>query len=208
MDRQDLQDDRRALKTDEQGVATVDSIVPGVYAVRCLETDPTSGQHDGVAYQATQDYSTMSFIVPNLKGATLVTEGRESLGAIPEAIASFGATASNNVIYAYGGNTGGAHSYSNDQQFNKLIRLDLKSNQGWEQIAEGARVQGNALVSYGSNVILVGGFTATNAKGEKENLVSKSAVQHEGRQVPGHSDCSDDGAVNLLHTQVHQGTIS
>ena len=169
--------DHRTLKTDDNGTATADSIVPGVYAVRCVETDETVGQYEGIGYEATRHYTTISFIVPNLRGATLMPEGKESLGAIPEAITSFGATATNNVIYAYGGNTGGAHSYSNDQQFNKLIRLDPKNNKGWEQIAEGARVQGNALVSYGSNVILVGGFTATNAKGEKGNLVSQSAVQ-------------------------------
>ena len=107
----------------------------------------------------------------------MVPEEKESLGALPEAITSFGATSTSNAIYAFGGNTGGAHSYSNDQQFNKLIRLDLKNNKGWEVITEGARVQGNALVSHGSSVILVGGFTATNAKGEKGNLVSQSAVQ-------------------------------
>ena len=169
--------DHRTVKTNDLGIAIVDSIVPGVYAVRCYETNESAGQHDGIDYQATQHYSTTSFIVPNLQGATLVPEDKEALGAIPEAITSFGATASNNVIYAYGGNTGGAHSYSNDQQFNKLIRLDPKNNKGWEQIAVGARVQGNALVSHGSTVILVGGFTATNAKGEKGNLVSQSSVQ-------------------------------
>jgi N-acetylneuraminic acid mutarotase len=167
----------RTLKTDDSGTASADTLVPGVYAVRCLETDETPGQLDGVDYQAVTHYTTASFIVPNLKVASLVPEEKESLGALPEAITSFGATHYKDAIYAYGGNTGGAHSYSNEQQFNKLVRLDLKNNKGWETIAEGARVQGNALVSYGNSVILVGGFTATNAKGEKGNLVSQSNVQ-------------------------------
>ncbi len=169
--------EHRPLKSNDLGIATVESIVPGVYAVRCLETDETSGQYEGTDYQAVRHYTTVSFIVPNLGGAVLVPEEKESLGALPEAITSFGATVNSNAIYAYGGNTGGAHSYSNDQQFNKLVRLDLKNNKGWESIAEGARVQGNALVSHKTSVILVGGFTATNAKGEKGNLVSQSAVQ-------------------------------
>ena len=169
--------DHKTLKTDEKGVATVDKIVAGVHAIRCVESEATAGQLDGVGYESTRHYTTVSFIVPILKGASLVPEEKESLGALPEAITSFGAATTNDAIYAYGGNTGGAHSYSNDQQFNKLIRIDLKNNKGWETIAEGARVQGNALVSHGSSVILVGGFTATNAKGEKGNLVSQSAVQ-------------------------------
>jgi len=169
--------DHQSLKTDPQGKVTVDSVHPGVYAVRCLETDKTPGQYGGTKFDATRHYTTISFIVPDLSGAVLVPEEKESLGAIPEAITSFGATTTNNAIYAYGGNTGGAHSYSNEQQFNKLIRLDLRDNKGWEVISEGARVQGNALVSHGASVILVGGFTATNAKGEKSNLVSQSAVQ-------------------------------
>ena len=167
----------QTLKTDERGVATAENIAPGVHAIRCLETDTTSGNLDGVKFESTRHYTTISFIVPNLNGARLVPEDKESLGALPEAITSFGATSTNDAIYAFGGNTGSAHSYSNDQQFNKLIRLDLQNNKGWESIAEGARVQGNALVSHGSSVILVGGFTATNAKGEKGNLVSQSAVQ-------------------------------
>lgn len=170
-------EDHRTLKTDDSGTATADTVTPGVYAVRCLETDETPGQLDGVSYEAVKHYTTVSFIVPNLKVAALVPEEKESLGALPEAITSFGATNFKDAIYAYGGNTGGAHSYSNDQQFNKLVRLDLKNNKGWESIAEGARVQGNALVSHGNSVILVGGFTATNAKGEKSNLVSQSNVQ-------------------------------
>ncbi len=168
--------EHRPLKSDDLGIATTELILPGVYAVRCLETEETAGQYEGTSYQAVRHYTTVSFIVPNLGGAALVPEEKESLGALPEAITSFGAAVNNNAIYAYGGNTGGAHSYSNDQQFNKLVRLDLKNNKGWETIAEGARVQGNALVSHGSSVILVGGFTATNAKGEKGNLVSQSAV--------------------------------
>ncbi len=167
----------RKLKTDDQGVAVADAVDSGVVAVRCLATDDSPGEYEGTQYQATTHYTTISFITPNLSVAKLVPEEKESLGPLPEAITSFGATVTNHVIYAYGGNTGSAHAYSNDQQFNKLIKLDTKNNKGWEPISEGARVQGNALVSYGTDVILVGGFTATNAKGEKGNLISQADVQ-------------------------------
>ncbi len=169
--------EHRTLKTDDHGIALIESISPGIFSVRCLESDRTPGEYDGAKYEAINHYATISFIAPNLNGAAIVPEEKESLGPLPEAITSFGAAVVNDAIYAYGGNTGSAHSYSNDQQFNKLIRLDTKNNKGWEPIAEGVRVQGNALVSYGSRVILVGGFTATNAKGEKGNLVSQAEVQ-------------------------------
>jgi len=58
-----------------------------------------------------------------------------------------------------------------------LIRFDFEKSKAWETIAEGPRVQGNALVAFEYNVILVGGFTAENAKGEKSRLVSQSGVQ-------------------------------
>ena len=169
--------DHQSLKTNDDGIATIEAIVPGVCAIRCLESEGTAGEYQGAKYDGTSHYTTISFIVPNLSGASVMPADKESLGAIPEAITSFGATSLNSNLYAYGGNTGSAHGYSIDQQFNKLIRLDLKNNKGWETLTEGIRVQGNALVSHGSSLILVGGFTATNAKGEKGNLVSQANVQ-------------------------------
>ena len=169
--------DQRTLKTDATGVAKALDIKPGVYAVRCLKTEDTPGEFEGVAYKAVKKYTTISFIVPDLKHASLVPAivGKEI--ELPKAITSFGATRLGESIYVYGGHTGGAHSYSNDEQFNILAVLNAKAPMKWEAIAEGPRVQGNALVADSQSVILVGGFTAANAKGEKSRLVSQSLVQ-------------------------------
>lgn len=167
--------DHQSLKTDSQGKLIATDIVPGVYAVRCVKSDETPGEHEGVAFKATKQYTTISFIVPDLKN--VLKSDESELAVLPEAITSFGAASIGETIYAYGGHTGGAHSYSSDEQFNKLIRLDLKSSKTWETIAEGPKVQGNALVASDSSVILVGGFSAQNAKGEKSRLVSQSLVQ-------------------------------
>ena len=167
--------DHESLRTDSEGRIVVKNINPGVYAIRCLKAEETPGEYDGVAYTAIKKYTTVSFVIPNLNKVS-TTESNE-LGLLPEAITSFGATALDDAIYAFGGHTGSAHSYSREEQFNRLIRWDLNSGKSWETIAEGPRVQGNALVAFESSVILVGGFTAENAKGEESRLVSQSSVQ-------------------------------
>ena len=169
--------DHQSLTTNAKGILEIPNVTPGVYAIRTLAEDTTPGTHEGVAYQSTKHYTTISFVVPDMTKAKLVSSNAGELGELPQAITSFGATAIGDVLYAFGGHTGGAHSYSNDEQFNKLIKLDLSKSKQWETIAEGARVQGNALVAYGDQVILVGGFTAENAKGEKSRLVSQASVQ-------------------------------
>lgn len=169
--------DQRPLKTDATGVAKALDIKPGVYAVRCLKTEDTPGEFEGVAYKAVKKYTTISFIVPDLKHASLVPAIAGKEIELPKAITSFGATRLGESIYVYGGHTGGAHSYSNDEQFNILAALNANAPVKWENIAEGPRVQGNALVADSQSVILVGGFTAENAKGEKSRLVSQSLVQ-------------------------------
>ena len=167
--------DNRSLRTDSMGRMQAKDIRPGVYAIRCLKLDETPGEYQGVAYQSVKKYTTVSFIVPNLNRIVLAESN--VLGLLPEPITSFGAAAIGDTLYAYGGHTGSAHTYSSDEQFNKLIRLDLKSNKGWETVVEGPRIQGNALVAHESSVILVGGFTAKNMKGEQSKLVSQSSVQ-------------------------------
>ncbi len=65
---------------------------------------------------------------------------------LPFGITSFGAVRSGNALYVYGGNTGGAHSYSNDGQSNQLLKLELgKADAKWTAIGEGQRLQGLAL---------------------------------------------------------------
>jgi hypothetical protein len=166
--------DHRSFRTDSDGRIEATDIVTGVYAIRCLQVDATPGEYEGVSYKAVKKYSTISFRVPVLD--QVVVMPASELGTLPEAITSFGATAIGETIYAFGGHTGAAHAYSRDEQFNKLIRFDWKTSKTWETIVEGPSVQGNALVAYENNVILVGGFTAENAKGEKGRLVSQASV--------------------------------
>lgn len=174
----------QSLVTDANGQVMIERVEPGVMAIRCSMTEETPGTHEGKTYAAIKHYTTVSFLVPDLMGAVPMADAGSLLPELPEAITSFGATVQGDQLFVYGGHTGGAHSYSNEEQFNRLIRLDLnegdskvnnsKVNKEWKTIAEGPRVQGNALVGYAGNVILVGGFSAENKTGEKARLVSQS----------------------------------
>lgn len=97
---------------------------------------------------------------------------------LPYEITSFGAAQVDGKAYVYGGHTGGAHSYSTEEQSNELLSLDLNDkNAKWQVAAKGDRLQGLAAVPYKSNVILIGGFTAKNEAGEEHDLHSQTRVR-------------------------------
>ena len=107
-----------------------------------------------------------------------VTGGASGLPPLPRPVTSFGATRLGDTVYAYGGHTGSAHSYSKAEQADELWALDLADPAaGWRTVAEGPNLQGNALVAAGGRVVLLGGFSALNAAGEGHDLHSQAAVR-------------------------------
>lgn len=170
--------DHQTLETNLEGVAKIAGVQPGVYAIRLVRSEEQHGEYEGAPYRSTKHYTTVSFIVPKLDVVSSIPNLTGQAIELPKAITSFGATRMDNSIYVYGGHTGGAHSYSYEEQFNTLAKLDLSQpNPTWERIAEGPRVQGNALVADSQSVLLIGGFSAENKTGEKSRLVSQSLVQ-------------------------------
>lgn len=96
---------------------------------------------------------------------------------LPMPLTSFGAARTPDAIYVYGGHTGSAHSYSSAEQSNQLLRLKLDQLEaGWQEIAEGPRLQGLAMVAHGNRVIRLGGFTARNDRDQEQDLHSRSSV--------------------------------
>ena len=93
---------------------------------------------------------------------------------LPEPMTSFGATRFASGVALYGGATGDAHSYDNTQQADTLYLLD---NDEWVAVANGEHLQGNALVSVGDKIVLLGGFTAKNDPGEDQDLHSLADVR-------------------------------
>lgn len=117
-------------------------------------------------------------VVAPLKAQGPKFEGGSKLPPLPVEITSFGAAKLGNTLYVYGGHTGGAHSYSNKAQNNRLLALNLYHvDQGWKDVSTGERLQGLGMVAYDKRLIMVGGFTAQNAEGEKQDLHSQSNVR-------------------------------
>lgn len=98
------------------------------------------------------------------------------IAEMPEGLTSFGAAVIGKSLYIYGGHTGTAHDYSTEDQSGELRRLDLENPSGWQVVAKGPRLQGLALVAHGEVLYRLGGFTAKNKPGEKQDLWSQDDV--------------------------------
>jgi N-acetylneuraminic acid mutarotase len=95
---------------------------------------------------------------------------------MPVPVSSFGAAVEGDFLYTYGGHVGKAHSYSVETAQGTLRRLNLKQPDKWEDLADGPRVQGVALVAHKGKIYRIGGMQPMNKKEEKTNTVSQSSV--------------------------------
>lgn len=97
---------------------------------------------------------------------------------LPFPITSFGAAAIDSKLYVYGGHTGDAHAYVNEDQNDKLLVMNLTSEKPeWTEITANEKLQGLGMVAYKNEVIILGGFTALNKRGQKQNLQSQKYVK-------------------------------
>ncbi|MEQ9406683.1 MAG: DUF4198 domain-containing protein [Fuerstiella sp.] len=158
-------------ETDARGIVTFDIVDAGLYSIRARHIEAKAGELNGRSYPETRHYSTVSVTVP----ASGLSPAASGLQNLPQPVTSFGAAVINDALYMYGGHTGGAHSYSMEEQSNELTKLDLKTGQ-WSTVLNGPHLQGLALVAHGGSLYRIGGFTAMNAAGEVHRLVSQNAV--------------------------------
>ena len=91
---------------------------------------------------------------------------------LPEAVASFGACVSDNWLYVYSGHTGRAHQHSIDNLSKGFQRLNLLDRQNWELLPSAPPLQSPSLVQYKGGIYRVGGLSARNRRGEKDDLHS------------------------------------
>jgi len=91
---------------------------------------------------------------------------------LPQPISSFGAVRDGDWVYVYSGHTGGAHQHSKKNLALSFQRIDLTSPKAWESLPVGPGLQSVSLVAHGGSIYRVGGLSALNEPGEKENLVS------------------------------------
>lgn len=156
--------------TNEAGVYSCRLPQAGRYSIRAKHVESTTGALDGKDYKSVRHYSTLTL---NHVPAEL-TPVAHDLPALPKGTTSFGGAIAGDLLFVYGGNYGSAHEYANDDQSGDLWKLDLKKPGAWQQLSGGAKLQGLAMVEHGGRLYRVGGFTATNRSGEKQNLVSQA----------------------------------
>lgn len=95
---------------------------------------------------------------------------------LPEAVASFGAAATDDgSIYVYGGYRGERHEYNRADVSGTLWRWPAGGG-NWEALPSSGLSQGAALVTDGHTLFRIGGMAARNAKGEKQDLVSQDVA--------------------------------
>lgn len=111
------------------------------------------------------------FLVPS----TGHPEG-STLPPIPQPATSFGAAINDGWLYFYGGNTGKAHEFNKECVKGDFFRLQLPAGGAWEKLPGGLPLLSCSLVSYGGKVIRLGGMSAHNAKGQKNDLHSTDEV--------------------------------
>jgi N-acetylneuraminic acid mutarotase len=187
-----------AKTTDGQGMVVFSGseVESGLNAVMVgIKSDSVKGMLDGKPFTSSADYLTSTFYVasdaksesmkkktepdtPKVEPGSNVRIETSGLPDLPEELTSFGAALAGDRLFVYGGHTGNAHSYSNEEQSDRLWCLDLSATDKptWKTVATGPRLQGLALVPYGDQVIRIGGFTAKNDPGEEQDLHSLPLV--------------------------------
>ena len=157
-----------------------------------LHDESDSGTLDGEAYSNSADYLTATFFAPETESRKSATKDKSGLSVdpeskvtvvatklaeLPEELTSFGAAVTGKTLFVYGGHTGSAHSYSIEEQSNRLWSLDLSApNAKWMKRSTDIRLQGLALVPWKEGVVRIGGFTAMNQEGDDHDLRSQPSV--------------------------------
>lgn len=157
-------------ETDAEGRLAVALPKSGVYSIRAKHVEDKKGDLEGKAYEQIRYYSTLTLPY----AAAQLSPTAQEWPALPKGTTSFGGAVVGSSVYVYGGNYGSAHDYANEEQSGDLWRLDLASPKSWEKISEGPRLQGLAMVEHRGQLYRIGGFTATNKRGDTENLISQA----------------------------------
>ncbi|WP_166831672.1 Kelch repeat-containing protein [Thalassoroseus pseudoceratinae] len=158
--------------TDKSGKVSIGLGKPGMYSIRAKHVEDEAGELDGKPYPETRHYTTVALRV---KPARKKAVADLKLDPLKQSVTSFGGAILDGNVYIYGGHTGSAHSYSNEEQGRQLLRLNLKTGR-WNELADGPGLQGLALVTNGEKLYRIGGFTAKNAEGEEHDLWSQDSV--------------------------------
>ena len=166
------------VKTDAQGRVSVDLADAGLIEIRARHIEARAGKLADKEYTEVRHYSTLTlpWSSPEKTTASVADPAARELPSLPEGLTSFGAAVHGEWLYVYGGHLAKPHQYSMETQSPRLRRLNLNAPTAWEDLASGPRLQGVAMVTCGDRLVRIGGFSAHNAAGEKQNLWSVSEV--------------------------------
>ena len=184
--------DAESFKTNSDDTGNV-VLTPSVrYLVRAKHVLSEPGEVDGQKYSEKRYYCTM---VLDLSGDLSVSKVPVTETAVqknvsdaklervdakiedfPRGMTSFGATVLGNKLFVTGGKSGRAHSYARSYQNRDIYCLDFESKK-WETVGETLGLQGLAIVSYGGQLIRIGGLEARNEEGEEHELRSLADVK-------------------------------
>mgnify|MGYP000005617627 FL=1 len=100
------------------------------------------------------------------------------LHPLPFAVSSFGAVATQDSIFVFGGHVAPVHEWSKQAVIGNFFKLDLKniSNSTWTTLDQEQALQGMNIVAYKKNIYRVGGMEPQNEKGEDADNFSVKTV--------------------------------
>lgn len=161
----------KKLTTNKAGQVSFDLTKARINAIRVKFVEEAKTLAEGKQAQEVRHYATATFPVVTATALKTTTP----YAVIPENVTSFGAAIIQDDLYYYGGHIGQAHKYSTSGQANTLWKLNLKSGEKWQELGQGPKVQGLAMVACNGKLYRIGGFTAKNAEGEKHDLWSQNS---------------------------------
>jgi N-acetylneuraminic acid mutarotase len=164
--------------TDEAGNFRCELPKAGTFSIRAKHTEEMAGKLDDKEYKSVRHYSTLTLHYTPSR----LTPTAHSLPALPKGTTSFGGAIVGDTLFVFGGNYGSAHEYNSADQSGDLWTLDLKNPTKWEQLSGGPKLQGLAMVEHKGLLYRVGGFTAKNKTGDKQDLHSQAEF---ARMKPG-----------------------
>ncbi len=155
----------KRIKTNDKGIAGP-LTEAGRYAIWARFWEPGTGEHNGKAYEQVRHYGMLVFEA---------TAASKVLPKMPEATSSFGAAATEDFVYVYGGHIAKTHNYATDSVSGRFSRLHRKTNE-WETLPASTPLQGMNLAAHEGIVYRVGGMAPLNAPGTKAETVSIAAA--------------------------------
>jgi N-acetylneuraminic acid mutarotase len=164
-------------KTDKQGQAVFKHIAKGPVAATASFLEDRQGEIDGKPFTSAYYSATLTFSNgrPKDAGAAKAPDSVAAKGPLPdlpEPLASFGAAVADGWLYVYGGHIGEEHEHSKDNLSQHFRRIEFLPGAQWEDLPMQTPLQGLPLVAYGEKLYRVGGLSARNATGDKEDLHS------------------------------------